>query len=205
MPQRLSLFLIASLAVHGALIALWRPAAPPLAPVGPAPALAISLSVPSPESRIATPPPAAAPVPPVTPAAAPSATGMPAAPAPLPPVAAAPEPAAVAHAAAPADSGDAATRTRVYTELADAIARHFHYPAVARQRGWQGLVNLRVHIAPDGSLQQIGILRSSGYRMLDRAALRALTEVAALPAVAGWQVIRGLDMVVPVEYRLVDG
>jgi protein TonB len=97
------------------------------------------------------------------------------------------------------------TETRLYAELVDAIARHFHYPTLARQRGWQGMVSLSVHIAPDGSLRQIAILHSSGYRVLDHAALRSLEQVTGLPAVARWQIARGFDMVVPVEYRLIDG
>ncbi|KAF0190792.1 MAG: periplasmic protein TonB, partial [Gammaproteobacteria bacterium] len=104
-----------------------------------------------------------------------------------------------------ADTVSTTTGARVYAELVDALAGQFDYPGVARQRGWQGMVRLGVHVAPDGTLRQIAILHSSGYRVLDHAALLSLQKVAWLPAVANWQITQGFDMVVPVEYRLVDG
>ena len=52
------------------------------------------------------------------------------------------------------------------------------YPAFAKRRGWQGEVLIELLVAADGSLVQAEIKRSSGHKILDKAALRALS---------GWQ------------------
>ncbi len=212
MKRRLPVFLLVSLATHGVVMALlWRPDALPLEEIGHATPLAISMTTAQPDSVVATPPPAgpvdtrrtsARPTPPL-------AEIGPAPPDRAVPANTPPRPdrgdAYPATLVSEADTVSATTGARVYAELVDALAGQFDYPGVARQRGWQGMVRLGVHVAPDGSLRQIEVLHSSGYRVLDHAALLSLQKVAWLPAVSNWQIMRGFDMVVPVEYRLVDG
>jgi len=47
------------------------------------------------------------------------------------------------------------------------------YPAVAMAMGYQGKVTLLLEVMPDGSCGSVDITESSGYRVLDMAALRA--------------------------------
>lgn len=47
------------------------------------------------------------------------------------------------------------------------------YPAIARAMGYQGRVTLLLEVMPDGSCGSVDITRSSGYAILDTAALRA--------------------------------
>ncbi|GIW39470.1 MAG: hypothetical protein KatS3mg076_0047 [Candidatus Binatia bacterium] len=47
------------------------------------------------------------------------------------------------------------------------------YPALARRRGWQGEVALRLLLSPDGRVQRADVRHSSGYEVLDREALEA--------------------------------
>jgi len=48
------------------------------------------------------------------------------------------------------------------------------YPPLARLRGYQGVVVLFVEVLADGRVGQVGIKRSAGHDILDRAALEAV-------------------------------
>ena len=62
---------------------------------------------------------------------------------------------------------------------ADAVPRYGDnacpaYPPLARLRGYQGVVVLFVEVLVDGRVGQVGIRRSAGHEILDRAALEAV-------------------------------
>lgn len=59
------------------------------------------------------------------------------------------------------------------------------YPRVARQRGWEGTVKLTALIEKDGTVSQAGIAESSGYGMLDKAALGTVKTWKFSPARSG--------------------
>lgn len=86
----------------------------------------------------------------------------------------------------------------------DLISRQLTYPAIARRKGWQGVVRLELHIEPDGRISDLHIDETSGYAVLDEAALQAL-QLASIPDAAQWLHGETADIVVPVEYRLIDG
>lgn len=75
------------------------------------------------------------------------------------------------------------------------------YPLLARERGYQGTVYLRVQIQPDGRVSGLAIDRSSGFEILDRAATDSVKEWTFLPArkrgkpVDSW-------VVLPVKFKL---
>ncbi|MGQ9866194.1 MAG: energy transducer TonB, partial [Pseudanabaenaceae cyanobacterium] len=46
------------------------------------------------------------------------------------------------------------------------------YPAEARTHNWQGQVRLAVDVAPDGAVTAVRLVQSSGYPVLDEAAIR---------------------------------
>ncbi len=52
-----------------------------------------------------------------------------------------------------------------------------HYPRTARERRWEGAVQLKIFVAEDGSVREVSILSSSGYRVLDQNA-RAMMRKA---------------------------
>ena len=51
---------------------------------------------------------------------------------------------------------------------------HPVYPAVARSRGYEGMVLLAAEVAADGRVENLTIKKSSGYASLDRSALEAV-------------------------------
>lgn len=95
-----------------------------------------------------------------------------------------------------------ATTNEAREALVAELAKHFHYPRIARRRGWQGTVVLSVRILPNGRLANIRVVRSSGRAVLDRSALGSLGDVRRLPQFADRVGSTGLALEIPVTYRL---
>lgn len=77
------------------------------------------------------------------------------------------------------------------------LQQHFRYPLLARRRGWQGEVLLGFQLSARGQITDIRVARSSGYPLLDRAAVNSLRQVGSLPTPR-----QQLDLQLPVIYRL---
>jgi len=88
--------------------------------------------------------------------------------------------------------------------LLEALLPHFDYPPLARRRGWQGRVNVGLHVAADGDLTRIRLVKSSGYALLDKTAVRNITELRSIPRATQWLEGNGMDVVLPVRYQLAD-
>ncbi|CAG1770798.1 Filamentous hemagglutinin [uncultured bacterium] len=50
------------------------------------------------------------------------------------------------------------------------------YPSVAKQRGWEGTVRVKIQIAKDGSVTSVSLISSSGYDVLDEAAMDSIRD-----------------------------
>lgn len=75
------------------------------------------------------------------------------------------------------------------------------YPDSARERGWQGTVTLEVQVSSKGLPDQVTVFRSSGYRILDQAAEKAVRRWKFRPAsVAGFPLSTRVK--VPVRFIL---
>lgn len=61
------------------------------------------------------------------------------------------------------------------------IEFHWEYPALAARNGWQGNLMINFRINRDGSVSDISLERSSGYPMLDDAAITAVRLSAPFP------------------------
>ncbi len=81
--------------------------------------------------------------------------------------------------------------------IANAIARVKKYPHFARKRGMEGTVHVSFSISTDGIPQEIKILKSSGFRILDLATLDIIKQAAPFPYIDS-------RIEVPVAYRLKD-
>ena len=77
------------------------------------------------------------------------------------------------------------------------------YPMVARRNGLQGRVVLNVEVLADGICGQINIHKSSGYAMLDNAALQTVRTWRFMPA---RQAGRAVDkwFMIPIQFYLKD-
>lgn len=85
------------------------------------------------------------------------------------------------------------------------LAHFFEYPRLARQRGWQGQVVLRVHITGDGRLQDIRVGATSGFAVLDRSATQSLARIGDIQDATTDLPASGIDIELPVIYRLTPG
>ena len=75
------------------------------------------------------------------------------------------------------------------------------YPWLARERGEQGRVVVRVIVSDAGRAQRVEVARSSGHDRLDRAALAALARWRFEPARRGGHAVPG-TVEVPVTFKL---
>ncbi len=75
------------------------------------------------------------------------------------------------------------------------------YPAEARRRSLQGRVVLHVDVSPDGKATNVRVLTSSGYSLLDQAAIAAVQQWNFIPAKQGGVPVAG-SADVPVQFRM---
>lgn len=78
------------------------------------------------------------------------------------------------------------------------------YPWSARAQGHQGRVVLSVWVSAEGEADRLAVLKSSGYPILDRAAVAAVEHWRFQPARRGGRDTSSL-VYVPVVFRLDDG
>jgi periplasmic protein TonB len=77
------------------------------------------------------------------------------------------------------------------------------YPLAARRRGQQGTVRLKITVSPGGRATEVSLQQSSGFDLLDQAALRAVTTWEFEPARVG--AIRVASRIeVPVRFKLTN-
>ncbi len=116
-----------------------------------------------------------------------------------------PAPALAQGAPSEASPGRASPRTTppVYAE-AELGNRPPIYPPLARENGWEGHVLLRAKVGPDGALDDVALKDSSGFDILDEAALKAVRVWRFRPArLDGKPVASEID--IGFTFRLKDG
>ena len=102
-------------------------------------------------------------------------------------------------------SGEAVDGLRGYRLAVATQARRFkRYPAQAMASGWAGSADIRVEVGSDGRPHAATLARSSGYEVLDRAAL-TMIDAGALRARLP-ESLRGkaFAVVLPVVFNLDD-
>ena len=76
-----------------------------------------------------------------------------------------------------------------------------NYPETARRAGWEGRVTVRVEVSADGVPTTVTLGKSSGYGVLDQAALRAVKSWRFQPRTIGGVAMTGV-VEVPVNFAL---
>jgi protein TonB len=75
------------------------------------------------------------------------------------------------------------------------------YPLLARKRGYQGTVVLEVLVSKDGKAVSIKLARSSGYNILDRAAIKGVRDWLFYPAKRGDELFE-MWVKIPIRFTL---
>lgn len=86
--------------------------------------------------------------------------------------------------------------------LAGEFAKHKKYPQVARMRGWQGTVQVRLQVDADGNPANPVVEQSSGREILDNQALETVRNSLPLPTPPAALRGKAFSIVVPVVFRL---
>ena len=74
-------------------------------------------------------------------------------------------------------SAEIAAYKAILSILRERIISETRYPAIARANGWKGRVILAVRLDEKGKLLQAVVRQSSGYEVLDRAAVTLMRKI----------------------------
>ena len=98
----------------------------------------------------------------------------------------------------------AKSKARVASIIYKELNQYFTYPRLAVKRNWQGKVLLSLRVTSSGKIKNIQLNQSSGYEILDQAAMNSLSKVDNLPEISSWLPF-DIDIEFPVVYKLIEG
>lgn len=70
--------------------------------------------------------------------------------------------------------------------IVSSIERVKNYPRLARERGIEGTVRVRFRLKPQGEVDRVEIVKSSGFDILDQASVTTVYRASPMPYVTGW-------------------
>jgi len=73
-----------------------------------------------------------------------------------------------------------------FAHMKEKIEMAWVYPQAAQQMGQQGMVTLRFTVMKSGQVHNVSVIRTSGYQLLDRYAMKAVKEAHFNPMPAHW-------------------
>ena len=94
--------------------------------------------------------------------------------------------------------------TRIQQQLHARLEFFHHYPRMAIRKSWEGQVDLGIRVQANGELGKVYVIQSSGYNLLDKAAISSVHKVAVLPEASFWLNGQHIDVILPVIYKLSD-
>lgn len=97
----------------------------------------------------------------------------------------------------------AKAKNSYFARLMGTLARNKRYPKEAKKKKEQGTVLLQFSINKRGELLTSNIVESSGYQILDDAALQMLSKASPLPSIPDSMKQQTLEITIPVEYSLI--
>jgi protein TonB len=88
--------------------------------------------------------------------------------------------------------------------LAIAARRFKRYPPLARERGWEGRVEVAVSMSSSLPVPKMSLVRSSGHALLDEQAVSMVERASAATALPDGLRGRGFRVLLPIEFSMED-
>ncbi len=82
------------------------------------------------------------------------------------------------------------------------IMRHWVYPPEAKENLIEGNLMAVFSLEPGGRMTHVGVIRASGYEILDREAVRAISMAAPFPPLPEHIRVKRLNIKAAFDYRL---
>jgi len=89
-----------------------------------------------------------------------------------------------------------------YSKVGRQIALAKIYPGFAKKMGYQGKILVAFRINRDGEISSLSVSKSSGYKILDEAALETVKEAGPYPAIPNELNKKFLKLKIPISYAL---
>ncbi len=80
------------------------------------------------------------------------------------------------------------------------ISSNIIYPLEARDKGWEGVVKVKFTLMPDGQVKELDIAKSSGYPLLDEAAVSAIKRASPYPSLEYYLGAEGIELILPINF-----
>ena len=81
------------------------------------------------------------------------------------------------------------------------ISTYLIYPQEAMENGWEGVAKVKFTLGQNGQIKQLGIAESSGYPLLDEAAISAVKKASPYPSLETYQDTQNLEITLPIRYK----
>jgi TonB family protein len=92
-----------------------------------------------------------------------------------------------------------------YLTLIRALLEEYkEYPLWAQRNNWEGPVGLHFVICRDGKVEDLRVVRSSGFSLLDEAAERTVRRIGRFPSIPKELAMNRLSLDVPLVFKLVN-
>jgi protein TonB len=65
-----------------------------------------------------------------------------------------------------------------FSIISKLVREHLEYPYLARRMGWEGEVLLFFRLTPTGEVEELKVLKSSGFEVLDKSAVNAVKRAS---------------------------
>ncbi|MCI4399703.1 MAG: energy transducer TonB [Campylobacteraceae bacterium] len=83
-------------------------------------------------------------------------------------------------------------------KIRELISKYKRYPNIAIKMGAEGVSSISFKLNPNGVVEDIRIVKSSGYSYLDKSSIQTIEEAAAdMP-----KPHKAVTLIIPIEYRL---
>ncbi len=101
----------------------------------------------------------------------------------------------------PAVFGNIEPNSAYLTLLQEKIYSQLIYPPKAAVQNLEGIVKIKLLLSKDGRIKNIDIAQSSGYPLLDAAAILSARNASPLPIPQGYNSSKDLQVIVPITYK----